>query len=125
MLGLRNQLGLDKMRLFLRVIRKAVYSSRFTVWGGFSFQGVCGEGREVFPADGVGATTHHCGAKSAGARISHTSVSGNVSASKEKRGGSESGDIAVKLGGQENRVAPVMKTGCRAPFGTANLSRCP
>lgn len=53
-----------------------------------------------------GSDTHHCGAKSAGAWISHSSVSGPVSASKEKREGSESGDISVKWGGQENRVAP-------------------
>lgn len=85
----------------------------------------CVWGGRVLLAGEVRATTHHCGAKSAGAWISHTSVSGNVSASKEKRGGSESGDTAVKLGGQENRVAPVIKTGCRAPFDTANLSRCP
>lgn len=58
------------------------------------------------PERGTRRPLKHCGAKSAGARISHTSVSGPVSASKEKRGGSESGDIAVKWGGQENRVAP-------------------
>lgn len=68
------------------------------------------------------ATTHHCGAKSAGARISHTSVSGPVSASKEKRGGSESGDIAVKWGGQENRVAPERRQS-EGPFDMANLSK--
>lgn len=58
------------------------------------------------PERGTRRPLRHCGAKSAGARISHSSVSGPVSASKEKRGGSESGDVAVKWGGQENRAAP-------------------
>lgn len=57
------------------------------------------------PERGTRRPLRHCGAKSAGAWISHSSVSGPVSASKEKREGSESGDISVKWGGQENRVA--------------------
>lgn len=54
----------------------------------------------------VAGTTHQSGAKSTGARISHSSASGPVSASKEKRVDSEDGDVAVKLGGQANRAAP-------------------
>lgn len=38
--------------------------------------------------------------------MSHSSVSGAVSASKEKRVFSDDGGVAVKLGGQENRAAP-------------------
>lgn len=58
------------------------------------------------PERGTRRPLRHCGAKSAGARISHNSVSGPVRVSKENRGGSDSGDISVKWGGQENRAAP-------------------
>lgn len=62
-----------------------------------------GSGQDSREAAG---TTHQSGAKSTGAWISHSSVSGPVSASKEKRVGSDDGGVAVKLGGQENRAAP-------------------
>lgn len=51
-------------------------------------------------------TSYQSGAKSTGAWMSHSSVSGLVNASKEKRLCSEAGGVAVKLGGQENRAAP-------------------
>lgn len=61
----------------------------------------------MFRGGGLGPTTHQSGVKSTGAWISHSSVSGPVSVSKEKRVDSEAGGVAEKLGGQENRAIPV------------------
>lgn len=55
--------------------------------------------------------THQSGEKSEGAWMSHSSLSGPVSASKERRAGLEAGGVTVKLGGQENRAATAGKTG--------------
>ena len=60
----------------------------------------------VGPSNPGHGTSYQSGAKSTGAWMSHSSVSGPVNASKEKRLCSEAGGVAVKLGGQENRAAP-------------------
>lgn len=75
----------------------------------------------VLPGGVLGTTTHHCGAKSAGARMSHSSVSGSVKASKEKRGEPEFGEAAVKLGGQQNGAAPARRNGVLSTLPGASL----
>lgn len=78
------------------------YPTSFSHWGE-----KCS--RELVPATPAWSrhgTSYQSGAKSTGAWMSHSSVSGPVNASKEKRLCSEAGGVAVKLGGQENRAAP-------------------
>lgn len=75
----------------------------------------------------MGPTTHQSGAKSTGAWISHSSVSGPVSVSKEKRVDSEARGVAVKLGGQENRAVPAegQTGGCTDTFPRSRSSWAP